>query len=192
MDAKGVILALVLLVLAAGNAVGWFHSVALVREAREAEAHARAAQAAQLAAEHEQAALAQRLAEAQADAEKLRGRTAELEEVLRTRSQLPEWETYTDPVLRELVAQHALRIRQAVEARWQAPPSTPRDRACVLAIKLGPGGAVAEVVVAKSSGEALFDASAVTAVKKASPLPLPADPAVAERFRQFRFEFRPE
>jgi colicin import membrane protein len=54
-----------------------------------------------------------------------------------------------------------------------------------------PSGEVQNIKVVESSGNAIFDNSAITAVKKASPLPLPADPKAAAKFRNFNFRFSP-
>ena len=55
-----------------------------------------------------------------------------------------------------------------------------------------PGGEVISVTEYQSSGNEGFDRRAVTAVGKASPLPLPADPATFERLglRKFTFKFK--
>jgi colicin import membrane protein len=50
---------------------------------------------------------------------------------------------------------------------------------------------VKSVQVIKSSGDEVFDRSAVTAVYKAAPLPLPKDPKDAAEFRSFNFDFKP-
>ena len=39
---------------------------------------------------------------------------------------------------------------------------------------------------------AAFDRSVLSAVRKASPLPMPADPALYEQFREIEFVFRPD
>ncbi len=69
-----------------------------------------------------------------------------------------------------------------------------RGLECVLSVQTVPGGEVISVAVNKSSGNEVFDRRAVTAVEKASPLPLPADPATFERLRlrKFNFIFKPE
>ena len=53
-----------------------------------------------------------------------------------------------------------------------------------------PGGEVIRVTVYQSSGNEVFDRRAVTAVEKASPLPLPSDPATFERLRLRKFTFK--
>ena len=55
-----------------------------------------------------------------------------------------------------------------------------------------PGGDVTSVQVIKSSGDTAFDRSAEAAVYKASPLPMPDDPRVAQQLRSFTFTFKPE
>ncbi len=69
----------------------------------------------------------------------------------------------------------------------------PKGLECVLSVHTVPGGEVISVAVNKTSGNEVFDRRAVTAVEKASPLPLPADPAVFERLglRKFNFRFKP-
>jgi len=54
-----------------------------------------------------------------------------------------------------------------------------------------PSGAVTGVQIAQSSGDTAFDNSAVAAVQKASPLPVPGDPEVLAKFRNFNFRFKP-
>ena len=70
----------------------------------------------------------------------------------------------------------------------------PKGLECVLSVQTIPGGEVINVTVNKSSGNEVFDRRAVTAVEKASPLPLPADPATFDRLRlrKFNFRFKPK
>jgi len=46
--------------------------------------------------------------------------------------------------------------------------------------------------VAESSGDRLFDESAVIAVQRASPLPFPAEPKYYEFIKEFNFKFAPD
>jgi colicin import membrane protein len=55
-----------------------------------------------------------------------------------------------------------------------------------------PGGEVADVRIVQSSGNEIFDRQAEAAVKKASPLPVPADPRLFEKVREINFIFAPE
>jgi colicin import membrane protein len=89
------------------------------------------------------------------------------------------------------VSKHSALIRTRVERVWSIPPGSPSNLVCILKIELLPSGEVHTVRVAQSSGDAAFDRSALTAVKKAAPFPMPEDPELAARFRSFNFKFRP-
>ena len=69
----------------------------------------------------------------------------------------------------------------------------PKGLECVLSVHTVPGGEVISVSVNKPSGNEVFDRRAMTAVEKASPLPLPADPDTFDRLglRKFNFRFKP-
>jgi colicin import membrane protein len=63
---------------------------------------------------------------------------------------------------------------------------------CTVFVRLIPGGDVAHVEIVKSSGNGIFDSSVEKAVYKAVPLPVPTDPGLFEKFRDVKFEFKPE
>ena len=69
----------------------------------------------------------------------------------------------------------------------------PEGLACTLRVRLVPGGDVVDVAITKSSGNDIFDRRALTAVQRASPLPIPDDNAVFERLnlRDVTFTFKP-
>lgn len=86
-------------------------------------------------------------------------------------------------------------IRQAVQNSWSRPPSARNNMQVDLAIQLIPTGEVVSVSVVKSSGEPVFDRSAVNAVKKAERFPelQKLQSRVFEKhFRRFILRFRPE
>ncbi len=83
-------------------------------------------------------------------------------------------------------------IRQRVERNWIRPPSAVQGLSCTLQVRVIPSGDVVDVSVVTSSGDGAFDRSAVAAVYKASPLDLPREPGLADRFRVFNLDFRPE
>lgn len=62
---------------------------------------------------------------------------------------------------------------------------------CTLRITLIPGGEVAGVEIIRSSGDATFDRQAENAVRKAAPLPVPADPRLFRQMRSIQFVFDP-
>lgn len=69
----------------------------------------------------------------------------------------------------------------------------PDELSCELHVKLLPGGEVIDVSVSKSSGNEIFDRRALTAVQKASPLPVPEELETFERLnlRDITFTFKP-
>jgi len=75
-------------------------------------------------------------------------------------------------------------IRQKVERAWTRPAGIPDGLSCVVAVRLGPGGTVLSAQVVRTSGNAAFDRSAETAVRRADPLPMPDEPALAAPYRQ--------
>lgn len=86
-------------------------------------------------------------------------------------------------------------IAQRVEQNWSRPPSARNGMECELLIQLVPTGRVVNVDVAKSSGDSLFDLSAVQAVKKAEQFPEVKDMPreVFERYyRELNLVFRPQ
>lgn len=84
-------------------------------------------------------------------------------------------------------------ITHRVESKWNRPLSARGGMVVTLRISILPGGEVANVIPVSSSGDAAFDASAVEAVRRASPLPVPEDANVfRQSFRNFTMKFRPE
>lgn len=83
-------------------------------------------------------------------------------------------------------------IRQRVQGFWIRPPGAQTGLKAVLRVRLTPSGEVLTVRVVQSSGNAIFDRSVENAVKKATPLPLPSNPELAEFFSVIDFEFDPQ
>ena len=83
-------------------------------------------------------------------------------------------------------------IQQKVQNSWRRPAGSPPGLSCVIQVKLIPGGEVVSAKVVQGSGDVLFDRSVETAVLKASPLPLPDDPAMFKYFREINFRFVPD
>jgi TonB family protein len=86
----------------------------------------------------------------------------------------------------------AMYIRPKVTRSWLRPPSTTSNDSCRLHIRLLPGGEVESVEVIQSSGNPEFDRFAEAAARRASPLPWPSDPMVAEHLRSFTLTFKPD
>lgn len=83
-------------------------------------------------------------------------------------------------------------IQGKVSRAWIRPVGVRKGLSCTVAVKLIPGGEVIDARVVKTSGNAAFDRSVETAVLKASPLPMPSEPGLQQRFRNINFEFKPE
>ncbi|MBO67482.1 MAG: hypothetical protein CL398_04145, partial [Acidiferrobacteraceae bacterium] len=61
----------------------------------------------------------------------------------------------------------------------------------VIVVRVSREGDVQSVEIQKTSGDVLFDRSAVAAINKASPLPFPENPKHYEYIKEFQFNFRP-
>ena len=83
-------------------------------------------------------------------------------------------------------------IQEKVQNNWLRPLGSPPGLSCVIQVTLIPGGEVVGTRVVRSSGNQLFDESVERAVQKASPLPLPDDPALFKYFREINFKFVPD
>ena len=88
------------------------------------------------------------------------------------------------------LAQYTGLIIEAVAGRFNRL-GLPGGLSCVVRIRMLAGGQVAEVAIVRSSGNALFDSRAETAVRAASPLPVPANARLFEKMRNIRFTFEP-
>lgn len=94
--------------------------------------------------------------------------------------------------LREIDRYKAM-ILNVMSQHWYMPKNMDKNLTTKLLVKLAPNGAVLNVTLARSSGNASLDQSAVAAVWKSSPLPMPvANPQLLERFRELSLTVRPE
>jgi len=81
-------------------------------------------------------------------------------------------------------------IKGHIEQRWIKPASTKAGMVCVIRVSLIPSGEVINVRYIKRSGNSAFDQSVFTAVKRASPLPLPpVEYGLSDRFREIDLNF---
>jgi colicin import membrane protein len=83
-------------------------------------------------------------------------------------------------------------ILQALSQQWIVPPGAQDDEVAKLTVRVAPGGMVISVTIAQSSGDAALDRSARVAILKASPLPVPGDPALFDRFRVINLTVKPQ
>jgi colicin import membrane protein len=83
-------------------------------------------------------------------------------------------------------------IIDAISRRWILPENANSSMSSQFRIRLAPDGAVLEVSLIRSSGDAVLDRSAQSAIYKASPLPVPSDPDTFNLFRDISLTVRPE
>lgn len=83
-------------------------------------------------------------------------------------------------------------ILDSIGRQWNIPDNANKSLSSQFRIRLAPDGEVLEVSLLRSSGDPILDRSAQTAIKKASPLPVPADPQTFNLFREISLTVRPE
>ncbi|HXU93820.1 MAG TPA: TonB C-terminal domain-containing protein [Gallionella sp.] len=91
-----------------------------------------------------------------------------------------------------LVDEYAGKIAAKIRKGIVMPPDVPDEARAVFAVTVLPGGRVLPPRLVKSSGNAAWDNAVERAIYKAEPLPLPADPALFNRFREMQLGFRPK
>lgn len=94
--------------------------------------------------------------------------------------------------LQGVVSLYKAQILRAIGQNWLIPGGANRQLSCVYLIQLGPGGVVLGVKLMQSSGNSALDRSARVAIFKASPLPVPKDPALFDNFRELRLTVSPK
>ena len=177
------------------------------RQREEAEKHQAEAEQKRKEEERKRAAERKRIEDEKRQAE------AELKRIEKKKQQAEAERLRIEEEKRKKAAAEAERKRAAAEQRAQDRKTLqdiveqiyvevtgnfnktglPKGLECVLSVQTIPGGEVISVTINKSSGNEVFDRRAVTAVDKASPLPLPADAVVFDRLglRKFNFKFAP-
>lgn len=91
----------------------------------------------------------------------------------------------------DAISRYAAAIEAKVQDRWTLPPNLPTGLKTKLTITSNSNGLVKDVRISQSSGNSAFDNSALEAVKRASPLPLPDKVEWAKEFAVFDFWFEP-
>lgn len=87
-------------------------------------------------------------------------------------------------------AAYMFAIRQRISRNWVKPPTATAGLECVVNIQQLPGGDVVSVSIGACNGDSAVRHSIEAAVRRASPLPTPADPSVFDR--NIRLTFKPE
>ena len=95
-------------------------------------------------------------------------------------------------VIQSEVDKYKALILNTIGQQWIMPANVNKNLSLQLMIHLAPGGTVLDVSILQSSGDAVLDRSVLTAVWKASPLPVPADLELFDQFRELHLTVRPE
>ena len=103
-----------------------------------------------------------------------------------------EEQTQADELAKSEIDKYQVLIRQKIERNWLKPPGELKGLRSVVAVRLIPGGDVIDANISITSGNLIFDRSAERAVRKASPLPLPKNLAIAAKLYNFNFSFKAE
>ncbi len=90
-----------------------------------------------------------------------------------------------------IVDRYIPQIKMAIQQRWRYPPGTDPKLTCKFVIQLAPGGMVLTAKLIDSSGNVAVDRSAKQAILLASPLPVPNNPALFDRFRVLHLTMHP-
>ena len=94
--------------------------------------------------------------------------------------------------LQSEIAKYKALISNTISQNWIIPGHLGENLSTQLLIHLAPGGIVLAVKVLKSSGKEVLDRSAMNAVWKSSPLPVPTDSTIFEEFRKLRLTATPQ
>ena len=97
------------------------------------------------------------------------------------RARLEDEETRASAGFQGLKASYVRAIQAHVEQRWYEPPGTAQGLSCTIYVTQIPGGEVVSMRFGSCNGGAAVRQSISTAVKNASPLPAPPEPALFER-----------
>lgn len=91
-----------------------------------------------------------------------------------------------------LVDEHKARIIAKIRRNIVMPPDVPDNARAEFDVKLLPGGSVLDARLSKPSGNAAYDNAVERAILKSQPLPLPADVALFNKFRELHLIFSPK
>ena len=83
-------------------------------------------------------------------------------------------------------------IQNHVRRQIIEPPNLQGNPQVEFDVVLIPGGEVLSVRLRRTSGNPAYDSAVERAILKASPLPLPPDPALFQQFRELTLRIRPK
>jgi colicin import membrane protein len=144
----------------------------------KAEADAKLKAAADAKRQAEKAAAAKAAAERKRAAQDQRDRESREADL---RARLEEEETRSSAGFQSLKASYVRAIQAHVEQRWYEPPGVTQGLSCTIYVTQIPGGEVVGMRFGSCNGGAAVRQSIENAVRNASPLPAPPEPALFER-----------
>lgn len=100
--------------------------------------------------------------------------------------------TIKNQQLQGAIDQYKAKIIQAIASQWVVPADAKKEMSSQFLIHVAPGGVVLSVKLTRSSGNETLDRSARVAIFKASPLPVPSNPAIFDKFRELRLTVSPK
>ena len=89
------------------------------------------------------------------------------------------------------VAAYKAKIRAKILRNIVVSSDIPKDALAEFDVTLSPGGAVLNVKLVKSSGNAMYDRAVERAIKKSDPLPVPPEGPLSNQFRELHLNFSP-
>lgn len=92
----------------------------------------------------------------------------------------------------KVVDEHKARIIAKIRRNIVMPPDVPDNARAEFEVTLLPGGAVLSAKLVQPSGKDAYDSAVERAILKSAPLPLPADVALFNKFRELRLKFSPK
>ncbi|MDP1870301.1 MAG: TonB C-terminal domain-containing protein [Gallionella sp.] len=84
------------------------------------------------------------------------------------------------------------KIQGKIRSKLVEPPDVSKDARAEFLVTVLPGGRVLPPRLLKSSGNPAYDNAVERAILKSEPLPLPADAALFNRFRELKLGFQPD
>jgi colicin import membrane protein len=93
--------------------------------------------------------------------------------------------------LQGIIDLYRARILAAIRNQWIIPEDADPNSYCVFTIELSSAGVVTKAQLIRSSGNNALDRAAEMAIHKASPLPVPQDPAAFASFQRFNLKMTP-
>jgi len=94
--------------------------------------------------------------------------------------------------LGRLIDEYKAKIQSKIRRNVVQPPNVQDDTRAEFLVTLLPGGTVLTAVLKKSSGNKAYDDAVERAILKSSPLPLPPDVQLFNRFRELDLTFKPD